>query len=131
MTSMQIFIAVGGAFSILSVFPLGYLALRSVREARELRLIQYELARLMREAKETGEEVHALQRKIRREQEAASRTIEETKRAVEQTAEQVTDVVEQAAGHVAVGVAAPELSQRAVLRDGRLQDRPRLPGAVG
>ncbi len=91
----------GGAFSVLSVFPLVYLALRSVREARELRLIQYELATLMRDAKETGEKVHQLQREIRRDQEAAAKTIEETRRTVEHAAEQVTDAVEQTAGQIA------------------------------
>jgi chromosome segregation ATPase len=98
---MHAFLLVGGVVSVLSVGPLVYLALRSVREAHELRLIQYELATLMREAKETGEEVHQLQREIRRDQEAAAQTIEQTRRTVEQAAEQVTDAGEQTAGQIA------------------------------
>lgn len=98
---VNVFVLVSGAFSVLSVFPLAYLALRSQREARDLRLIQSELADLMRDGKEISEHVRLLQREILREQDSAKRTIDETKR----TVDQVTEVVEQTAEQVADAVA--------------------------
>jgi hypothetical protein len=76
-----------------ATFLLVYLALRSVRDARDLRVIQSELTVLMRDTKDLAEERHGLQGEIRTDQRAAK----ETKR----TVEQVSEVVEQAAlpGH--------------------------------
>ena len=110
MQSIDIFVLISGCFSILATVPLIYLALRSLGDARKLRLIQYELAHLMRETKEVGEEVRELQHKIRSEQHAAKGEIDETRRTVEQVTEavgqvseavgQVSDAVEQAAEEV-------------------------------
>lgn len=105
---IDVFVLVSGTFSILAVFPLVYLALRSTREARDLRLIQYELAGLIRESKEIGEEVHRLQRELRNEQVAATRGIDETKRSVEQ----VTEVVEQATEKVTEAVTEAATERR-------------------
>lgn len=88
---LSLFVLVSAAFSVLAGFPLAYLALRSAREARELRLIQLELAGLVREGKEVGEKVHWLQHEIRREQSSAKRSIDKTKRTVEQIAEAKVD----------------------------------------
>lgn len=79
-----------------ATFLLVYLALRSVRDARDLRVIQSELTVLMCETKELAEELHGLQGEIRTDQRAAKDGIEETKR----TVEQVSEVVEQAADQV-------------------------------
>lgn len=98
---MDVFVIVSGTFSILAVFPLLYLAWRSVREACDLRVIQHELAGLVRESKEVGEEVHRLQQELRSEQQAAKRGIDETKRTVEQASEVVEQAVEQVAEAVA------------------------------
>jgi septal ring factor EnvC (AmiA/AmiB activator) len=97
--TVDIFVFVSGGFSILAAFPLIYLAVRSLRDARKLRLIQYELAHLMRETKEVGEEVRELQHEIRNEQHATKSGIDETRRTVEQVTEaveHVTEAVEQA-----------------------------------
>jgi septal ring factor EnvC (AmiA/AmiB activator) len=109
--SIDIFVLISGCFSILATVPLIYLAIRSLRDARKLRLIQYELAHLMRETKEVGEEVRELQHEIRSEQHEAKSEIDETRRtvehvtgAVEQVTEamgQVTEAVEQATDEVA------------------------------
>ncbi|MGH3137831.1 MAG: hypothetical protein ACRDPV_15205 [Gaiellaceae bacterium] len=71
--------------------------MRSVRDAKDLRLIQSELGGLMQETKELAEEVHALQFEIQQEQRAAKSDIDETRR----TVEQATEVVEHTAGQVA------------------------------
>jgi methyl-accepting chemotaxis protein len=104
--SIDIFVLISGCFSILATVPLIYLAVRSLRDARKLRVIQYELAHLMRETKETGEEVRELQREIHHEQHVAKSELGETRRTVEQVTEavgqvseavgQVTEAVEQA-----------------------------------
>ena len=91
---MDIFSLVSGTFAILATVPLIYLALRSLRDARKLRLIQYELAHLMRETKEIGEEVRELQHEIRSEQHAAKSGIDETRRTVEQVTEAMGQVTE-------------------------------------
>jgi uncharacterized protein with PhoU and TrkA domain len=91
------FVYASGTFSILAAIPLLYLAVRSVRDARHLKLIHSELVVVMRETKELAEELHALQREIRHEQREAKTDIGETRR----TVEQVTEVVESAAGQVA------------------------------
>jgi methyl-accepting chemotaxis protein len=103
MSAIDIFVIVSGSFSVLAALPLIYLALGAVRDARDLRTIQYELAGLMRETKELGEEVRELQREIHRDQQAAKSGIEETRR----TVEQVTEAVEQVGsvvGHVSEAV---------------------------
>lgn len=99
MQSIDIFVFVSGGFSIAATVPLIYLATRSLRDARKLRLIQYELAHLMRETKEVGEEVRELQHEIRNEQHATKSGIDETRRTVEHVTEvvgQVAEAVEQA-----------------------------------
>jgi uncharacterized protein YoxC len=101
--SIDIFVLVSGCFSILAAVPLIFLALRSLRDARKLRLIQYELAHLMRETKEMGEEVRGLQHEIRSEQHAAKSEIGETRRTVEQVTEAVGQVSE-AVGQVGEAV---------------------------
>lgn len=91
------FVFASGTFSILAVIPLLYLALRSVRDARHLRLIHGELAVVMHETKELAEQLHELQHQMRHEQLEAKTDIGETRK----TVEQVTEVVESAAGQVA------------------------------
>jgi methyl-accepting chemotaxis protein len=93
---IDFFVLTSGTFGILATFLLVYLALRSVRDARDLRVIQGELTVLMRETKDLAEELHGLQCEIRTDQQAAKHDIDETKR----TVEQVTEVVEQAADQV-------------------------------
>jgi low affinity Fe/Cu permease len=85
--------------SMLAIIPLGYVAVQSMREARNLRRIQEELTALVVDTKEISEEVHRLQRELRVEQDAAKVGIDETQRTVEhatevieQTAEKVTEV---------------------------------------
>jgi uncharacterized protein YoxC len=95
---IDIFVVVSGTFSIVTAIPLVYLAVLSVRDARGLRRIQHELACLVRETKEIGEEVHRLQHELRSEQDAARSGIDETLRTVEQVTEavgQVSEAVEQ------------------------------------
>jgi uncharacterized protein YoxC len=110
-SAIDVFVLASGTFSILSTFVLVYLALRSVRDARGLRLVQHEVTVLMRETKDLAEEVHTLQHEIRSDQRATKTDINATKR----TVEQVTEVVESAAGQVAdaaVQVAAVESDRR-------------------
>jgi hypothetical protein len=85
--------------SMLAIIPLGYVAVQSMREARNLRRIQEELTALVVDTKGISEEVHRLQRELRVEQDAARVGIDETRRTVEhateiieQTAEKVTEV---------------------------------------
>ncbi|HVC83764.1 MAG TPA: hypothetical protein VNC12_00825 [Solirubrobacteraceae bacterium] len=109
---MELFILVSGTVSIVAVVPLGYLALRSVLEARELRRIQYELATLMHDSRAVAQDVHRLQHELRSEQDAAKLRIDETKRTVdhvtaivEETAERLTEAVTDA-GPPAAGAPA-------------------------
>lgn len=98
-----------GTFSILAAIPLLYLAARSVRDAKDLRLIHEELTLVVRETKELAQEVHALQCEIRREQQAAISDIDETLK----TVQQVTGVVETAVDQVAeVAVQVSEVAER-------------------
>ena len=90
---MELFILVSGTISIVAVVPLGYLALRSVLEGRELRRIQHELAVLMHDSRAVAQDVHRLQHELRSEQDAAKLRIDETKR----TVDHVTAIVEEAA----------------------------------
>ncbi len=101
---MELFVLISGTVSIVAVVPLGYLALRSVLEARELRRIQHELATLMHDSRAVAQDVHRLQHELRSEQDAAKLRIDETKRTVdhvtaivEETAERLTEAVTDAA----------------------------------
>jgi|GEM_PF-5057979 low affinity Fe/Cu permease len=96
--------------SMLAIIPLGYVAVQSMREARNLRRIQEELTALVVDTKEISEEVHRLQRELRVEQDAARVGIDETRRTVEhateiieQTAEKVTEVASDTQALAAVG----------------------------
>jgi hypothetical protein len=75
-SGIDIFVVISGSFSILATIPLMYLAARSVRDAREVRRVQLEVAGLM-------EEVHEIQREIHDDQRAANTEILETKENVE------------------------------------------------
>jgi cell division protein FtsB len=86
MPFIDIFVLLSGTFSIIATVPLVYLAWRSHREALALRRIQAEVARLVVESKEIGEEVRELQRDIRRDQQAATDGIEEAKETVKEVA---------------------------------------------
>jgi hypothetical protein len=121
---MELFILVSGTVSIVAVVPLGYLALRSVLEARELRRIQHELATLMHDSRAVAQDVHRLQHELRSEQDAARLRIDETKRTVDhvtaivdETAERLTEAVSDAASGTPSGVervaATPGLVGRA------------------
>lgn len=90
---MDLFILISGTISIIAVAPLFYLAVRSIREARELRRIQHELAILMQDSKAVAQDVHRLQHELLSEQGAAKVRIDETKR----TVDHVTTIVEQTA----------------------------------
>jgi predicted nucleic acid-binding Zn-ribbon protein len=97
---MDLFVLVSGTISIVAVVPLGYLAMRGVLEARELRRIQHDLAALMHDNRAVAQDVHRLQHELRNEQDAAKLRIDETKRTVdhvtaivEETAERLTEVV--------------------------------------
>ncbi len=105
---MELFILVSGTVSIVAVVPLGYVALRSVLEARELRRIQHELAMLMHDSRAVAQDVHRLQHELRSEQDAAKVRIDETKRTVdhvsaivEETAERLAEAVTDAASGAA------------------------------
>jgi len=91
---LDVFVLLSGTVSVPATVPLFYLAIRSSRDARNLRRIQYELAGLMRETKELGQEVHQLQREIRREQQTALSELDETKRTVEHVSAAVEQVSE-------------------------------------
>jgi hypothetical protein len=108
---VNIFELVSGTISMLVIVPLGYIAVQSMRESRDLRRIQEELTVLVRESKEISQDVHRLQRELRTEQDAARVGIDETQRTVEhvtaiveRTAEQVTDV---ASDTLALAAATP------------------------
>jgi hypothetical protein len=73
---IDIFVLVSGSFSIVATVPLIYLAISSVRDARELKRVQLEVAGLM-------EEVHEIQREIYQDQRTARTEILETKENVE------------------------------------------------
>lgn len=95
---LNIFVLVSSGFSLVTALPLIYLAVCARRDGRDLRLIHRELAGVMLETKELGEEVRELQREIRRDQREATDGIAETQRTVEQVTEavgQVTEAVEQ------------------------------------
>ncbi len=89
---MELFVLISGTVSALAVFPLVYLALRSVRDAGEIREIHRELTGLVREAKELGEEVHAVQREMRNDQRDATDGIETIRGALAGVSESVEQV---------------------------------------
>jgi archaellum component FlaC len=109
---VNVFELVSGTISMLVIIPLGYIAVQSMRESRDLRRIQEELTVLVRESKEISQDVQRLQRELRTEQDAARVGIDETQRTVEhvtaiveRTAEQVTDV---ASDTLALAAASPD-----------------------
>ncbi len=75
-SGIDIFVLISGSFSIVATVPLIYLAIRSVRDAREVRRVQFEVADLM-------EEVHEIQREIHHDQRTAKTEILETKENLE------------------------------------------------
>ncbi len=79
-TALDVFVVLSGTFSVAAAFPLLYLALRSVRDARSLRRLQVEVAELM-------VEVHQLQGEIHRDQRRAVSRLEDTQRTLEGVAE--------------------------------------------
>jgi methyl-accepting chemotaxis protein len=96
---MSVFEVVASTVSMVAIIPLGYVAVQSMREARNLLRIQEELTALVVDTKSISEEVHRLQRELRTEQDAAKAGIDETQRTVEhatgiieETAEKMTEV---------------------------------------
>ena len=84
--------------------------MRSVRDAKDLRRIQYELAGLVTDDKKLSEEVNELQREIRSDQRDAKTDGEHTRRTVEhvnETVEQVSSALEHANEAVTASAAAP------------------------
>ena len=77
---LDVFVVLSGTFSIAATFPLLYLAVRSVRDARSLRRLQLEVAALMTE-------VHQVQGEIHRDQRTAVSQLEDTKRKLDDVAE--------------------------------------------
>jgi hypothetical protein len=75
-SGIDVFVLISGSFSIIATVPLIYLATRSVRDARELKRVQLEVAGLV-------EEVHDIQREIHQDQRTAKTEILETKENVE------------------------------------------------
>jgi methyl-accepting chemotaxis protein len=116
--------------STLAIIPLGYVAVQSMREGRNLRRIQEELTALVVDTKSISEEVHRLQHELRAEQDAAKVGIDETQRTVEhateiieQTAEKVTEV---ASGTQALSDAEPAVAP-GELRQAQPRRAPHLP----
>ena len=98
----DVFTLTMSAISIVAIVPLGYLGLRSVLEARELRRVQHEVAVLVHDSREVAGDVHSLQYELRAAQEAAGQRIDETKQKldhvstlVERTAERLPSAVVQ------------------------------------
>jgi len=77
---LDVFVVLSGTFSIVATFPLLYLAVRSVRDGRNLRQLQLEVAGLMLE-------VHELQGEIHRDQRVAVSRHEDTQRKLDDVAE--------------------------------------------
>ncbi|HZC31247.1 MAG TPA: hypothetical protein VE261_06975 [Gaiellaceae bacterium] len=61
---LDAFVVLSGAFSIVATVPLLYLALRSFRDARNLRKLQVEVAQLMVEVHQAQGEIHLEQRSV-------------------------------------------------------------------
>jgi hypothetical protein len=79
LSGIDTFVLVSGALNIFGSFLLGYLAVGSYREGRNLRRIQLEVAELM-------SEVHELQSEMRADQRSAQSEILETKETVQRVA---------------------------------------------
>ena len=77
---LNVFVVLSGTFSIAATFPLLYLALRSLRDGRNLRQLQLEVADLMLE-------VRHLQGEIHRDQRVAVSHLEDTQRKLDDVAE--------------------------------------------
>jgi hypothetical protein len=75
-SGIDIFVVISGSFSIVASVPLIYLAVSSVRDGRELKRVQLEVADLI-------EEVHEIQHEIHQDQRTAKSEILETKENVE------------------------------------------------
>src|SRR6266487_3591029 len=75
-SGIDVFVLLSGSFSIVATVPLIYLAISSVRDARELKRVQLEVAGLMEEVREIQREIHQAQR-------TAKTEILETKQNVE------------------------------------------------
>jgi hypothetical protein len=75
------FVLIAGTFSIVTTVPLAWLTYRGYCDARQLRVIQEELAQVLGEIQELQFELH-------HEQRAATSEMKETKRTVERVAEQ-------------------------------------------
>ena len=80
LSAINTFVLVSGAFSILGTVLLGYLALGSYREGREVRRLQLEVAHLMGE-------VHELQSEMHEDQRSTHDELLETKETVERVAQ--------------------------------------------
>jgi hypothetical protein len=76
MPALDIFVLVSGSFSILATLPLFYLAVRSVRDARELRRVQAEVAGLIVEVRELQHEMHHDQRRATSDLAVTKQTVE-------------------------------------------------------
>jgi methyl-accepting chemotaxis protein len=127
---MSVFEVLASTVSTLAIIPLGYVAVQSMREGRNLRRIQEELTALVVDTKSISEEVHRLQHELRAEQDAAKVGIDETQRTVEhateiieQTAEKVTEV---ASGTQALSDAEPAVAP-GELRQAQPRRAPHLP----
>ena len=81
MHGIDLFVLVAGTFSIVTTVPLAWLTYRGYCDARQLRVIQQELAEVLGEIRE-------LQVELGHEQRMATTGIAETKRTVERVAEQ-------------------------------------------
>jgi methyl-accepting chemotaxis protein len=131
---MSVFEVLASTVSTLAIIPLGYVAVQSMREGRNLRRIQEELTALVVDTKSISEEVHRLQHELRAEQDAAKVGIDETQRTVEhateiieQTAEKVTEV---ASGTQALAAAGPDAEPAVApgeLRQAQPRRAPHLP----
>ena len=55
---LDVFVVLSGTFSIAATFPLLYLAVRSLRDARHLRRLQLEVAELMVQVHQLQGEIH-------------------------------------------------------------------------
>jgi len=130
---VNVFELVSGTISMLVIIPLGYIAVQSMRESRDLRRIQEELTVLVRESKEISQDVQRLQHELRTEQDAARVGIDETQRTVEhvtaiveRTAEQVTEVASDTLTLAAAGPDAVTAITSVEQQDTRSRSAPHL-----
>ncbi len=80
---LDVFVVLSGTFSIAATFPLLYLAVRSVRDGRNLRQLQLEVTDLMLEVRELQGEIH-------RDQRVAVSRLEDTHRKLDDVAQLAT-----------------------------------------